>query len=72
MQPLQSTTLKAFNSLLAEQRRLNSANTRLTLMLFNHKSETVVDNHPLAAVPDMTATEYQPEGGTALWDGIGV
>jgi hypothetical protein len=60
MQPLQSTTLKAFNSLLAEQKQLNPANTRLTLMLFNHKSETVVDNRPLAAVPDMSATEYQP------------
>jgi hypothetical protein len=44
MQPLQSTTLKAFNSLLAEQKQLNPAATRLTLMLFNDKSETVVDN----------------------------
>ena len=40
-------------------------------MLFNHRCATVVDNRPLAAVPDMSATEYQPEGGTALWDGIG-
>jgi len=40
-------------------------------MLFNHQSKTVVDNHPLSAVPNMSATEYQPEGGTALWDGIG-
>ena len=46
MQPLQSTTLKAFNALLAEQKQLNSAATRLTLMLFNHRCETVVDNHP--------------------------
>ena len=71
MRPLQSTTLKAFNSLLAEQKQLNPAATGLTLLLFNNHCETVVDNHPLAAVPDMTATEYQPEGGTALWDGIG-
>ncbi len=51
MQPLQSTTLQAFNALLAEQKQLNLANTRLTLMLFNHTSETVVDNRPLAAAP---------------------
>lgn len=28
-------------------------------------------NHPLSAVSNITATEYQPEGGTALWDVIG-
>ena len=39
-------------------------------MLFNDRCKTVVDTHPLCAAPDMTATEYQPEGGTALWDGI--
>ena len=71
MRSLQSATLQAFNSLLAEQKHLNPDATRLTLMLFNHKSETVVDNHPLAGIPDMSAAAYQPEGGTALWDGIG-
>jgi hypothetical protein len=55
----------------ASPQHLGPAATRLTLMLFNHKSETVVDNQPLAAVPDMSAIAYQPEGRTALWDGIG-
>jgi hypothetical protein len=65
MRSLQSTTLEAFNALLAEQKRLSPSVTRLTLMLFNHHCKTVVDNQPLPGIPNMTAAEYQPEGGTA-------
>ena len=39
MHPLQSTTPKAFNGLLADQKQLNSADPRLSLMLFNHRCE---------------------------------
>ena len=71
MQTLQSTTLKAVNSLLAEQKQLGATTTTLSLMLFNHRCETVVECQPLAAVPDLTPADYQPGGDTALWDGIG-
>jgi hypothetical protein len=67
MRPTSATTLKAFNSLLAEQKQLNPA-ARLTLLLFNDQCETAVDNNALAAVPDLTASRYQPDGGTAFVD----
>jgi hypothetical protein len=60
-------TLRAFNDLLAEQRRLNAAATRVSLVLFNERTEVVFDGDDLDSVGDLDLETFQPEGGTALW-----
>ena len=65
MRSLQSATLQAFNSLLAEQKHLNPDATRPTLMFFNHKSETVVDNTPWQAFPICPQPHTNPKANGA-------
>jgi len=60
-------TLRAFNNLLAEQRRLGVAATRVSLVLFNERTEVVFDGDDLDSVGDLDLETFQPEGGTALW-----
>ena len=72
MNHLASTTIAAFNTLLAEQqRKLNAAATRASLLLFNESCETVFDGCPLVAVSGLSPSTYQPSGSTVLWDGLG-
>jgi hypothetical protein len=71
MDPLQSTTLAAFNALLEQQRKLAGAATKVSLLLFNESCQIVLDGYPLPAAPDLTPSTYQPYGSTALWDAMG-
>ena len=71
MAGLASTTIAAFNTLLAEQRKLNTSAGKVSLTLFNDTCESVFDGLPLATVSDLIAATYQPYGSTLLvgWDG---
>jgi hypothetical protein len=71
MAELSATTIAAFNTLLEEQRKLNAATTRASLLLFNGSCEIVFDGCPLAAVAGLGPSTYRPSGSTALWDGLG-
>ena len=71
MNPLAPTTVAAFNTLLKQQRELNAAATRVSLLLFNESCETVCDGYPLATISDLAPSAYQPSGSTAQWDGLG-
>jgi hypothetical protein len=71
MDGLAATTVGAFNTLLAEQRKLNTSAGKASLLLFNDACESVFDGFPLATVSDLTVATYQPSGSTALWDGMG-
>jgi uncharacterized protein YegL len=70
MQSLQDTALAGVNKLLDEQRATNP-DARLSLLLFNDRTQLLRDAVPLPAVPHLTPATYEPHAGTALNDAIG-
>lgn len=70
---LRDTMLKAFNENLSDQReevRKHGGKTFISLVKFNNEVVPVFTNMPLAEVPILTRENYNPDNGTALWDGI--
>jgi hypothetical protein len=72
MSSLVNEILRAFNTLVDEQRELKNAKGQgaaLSLMLFN-TVQLLYDALPIDEVPSLTRELYQPDGGTALNDAI--
>lgn len=67
MAPLKSDTLKHFNTFLRDQKALKGEAT-LTLATFNTHYTLLHDFTPLKEVAELTESQYQPNGGTALCD----
>lgn len=72
MSGLQSDVVEGFNGFIARQRE-KPDDCALTLVQFdsNDPYEVIHDAVPLAKVPDLTAEQYQPRGGTPLLDALG-
>jgi hypothetical protein len=70
MMPLREAALAGFNTLLGEQRKLKFP-ARFSLSFFNNKVEKIHNGVPIAEAPVMEESDYFPNGGTALFDGIG-
>lgn len=62
--------VQSFNSFVDEQKKENE-NTKLTMISFNWKNETIFDKVPLKELPELTLDMVHPTGGTALFDAIG-
>jgi hypothetical protein len=70
MAPLRQVALTGFNTLLQEQRKLKFP-ARFSLSFFNNEIRKIHDGIPIAEAPAMQEADYEPRGGTALYDGIG-
>lgn len=62
--------VNGLNEMLREQRRIKGK-VIFSLVTFNNHVQTKVDQVDLAEMPDLTLLDYHPNGGTALYDGIG-
>lgn len=70
MQHLTHDTIGSFNSFLKDQKAV-PGEAAFTLCTFNEDYRLVHDFVKLVGVPDLDATTYAPEGGTALLDAMG-
>jgi hypothetical protein len=69
MTSLSSEAITGFNTLITEQRSVNSS-ALFSLSLFDHEDLLVHDALPLAEVPELTTKTFAPRGATALNDAI--
>ncbi len=67
---LESETIDGYNKTLAKQREL-SGETRVTTVLFDNRSTTIIDRVDLNNVKPMTHKDYRVQGCTALLDAMG-
>lgn len=70
MSSLVNEAVAGFNTLVDEQRNLEPP-ASFSLALFNDSVRLLYDATPIAEVPCLTPTLYEPSGGTALNDAIG-
>jgi hypothetical protein len=70
MKHLGKAAVAGFNVLLSEQQKLDVP-TRFSLSFFDDEVGCVHDGAPIAGIGAMGPADYQPEGNTALLDGIG-
>jgi hypothetical protein len=71
MNPLRSAVVSSVNRLLSQQKELFPHRAIVSLRTFNSKVQEVFTDVPLYAVQPISYLNYDPEGGTALLDGIG-
>jgi uncharacterized protein YegL len=70
MQHLTHDTIGSFNSFLKDQKTF-PGEAAFTLCTFNTDYRLVHDFQQISAVPDLDATTYSAQGGTALLDAMG-
>lgn len=70
MQNLTEDTIGGFNSLIEKQRG-EEGECLVSTVLFNQQSSVLYDRVSLDKIPEMTRTDYQAMGNTALVDAIG-
>ncbi len=70
MESMADSAIAGFNTLLGEQQQTNPQ-TSFSLTLFNDSASNLYDALPVAEVPFLSRTLYEPSGGTALNDAIG-
>ncbi len=70
MESIRTDAIGGFNAFLAAQQQL-PGDARLTLVLFDHEYDRVLDAVPLAEVKPLTEETYVPRGTTALLDAVG-
>jgi uncharacterized protein with von Willebrand factor type A (vWA) domain len=61
----------AVNIMIADLQKDEEDKTLLSLFTFNTAVTTRIESHPLQTVQPLTDTDYNPRGGTALYDAIG-
>ncbi len=70
MAGLTDDTIGGFNSMIEKQKE-EKGECLVSLVLFNHESQVVLDRVPLDKVPMLTRREYCARGNTALIDAMG-
>src|SRR5215469_13029225 len=70
MDNLREDVLRAVNHLVRQQAEL-SPQAEVSVITFSTKIKTIRDDTPIAATADLSPADYHPDGGTALFDGIG-
>lgn len=74
MNCIKSDIIDGMNVFLHEQKQVEPQNNHLikyTLVKFNNTVKPA-KHRPLSAIPPMTHADYNPSGGTALYDAIGL
>ena len=70
MESIASDAIGGFNAFLKEQQK-DTAEARLTLVLFDHEYEIVYQSVDVRQVAPLSAENYIPRGTTALFDAVG-
>ena len=70
MAALRDDTIGSFNKFLADQ-RAEPGEARLTVVKFATGVKTLYRGVDLPKVPQMSRSQYKPDGWTALYDGLG-
>lgn len=70
METLRADTIGGFNNYLNRLREDDSTDVLVSLTTF-HNTDQVQPLRPLAEVPALTRANYEPMGGTALYDALG-
>lgn len=63
-------TIKNFNGFIAEQREISDALVLATLTTFSTSPRHLYIARPVQEVPKLSRANYDPDGGTALFDAI--
>ncbi len=73
MEPIAAATIDGLNGFLAKQRKVLGS-LRLSLADFDSQEpfRIVADAIPIAEMLDLTEADFQPRGGTPLYDAIGL
>ena len=70
MASIQNDAIGGFNTFLDEQQKL-PGEAKLTLVLFDHEYDCMLDAVPVQHVQPLTPHTYVPRGSTALFDAVG-
>lgn len=70
MAGLEKDTIGGFNAMLRKQKG-EAGEAYISTVLFDNRSEVILDRLPLDKVPEMTEKEYYVRGCTALLDAVG-
>jgi Mg-chelatase subunit ChlD len=65
----QGQVINGFNEYIEEVRK-NTQNVVVSLVKFNTRTNVVFENTPIGDVARLDVTTYDPNGGTALYDGV--
>lgn len=71
MWPLTKETIGGYNALIADQ-KTKEGECEVTTVLFSSSRQKLIDNLPIAEVPEMTNRDYVANGMTALLDAVGM
>jgi hypothetical protein len=71
MRSLARDAISGFNTLLAEQQKLESSGSKFTLATFSDAVRFLYESLPISEVPPLSDNLYAPSGSTALNDAIG-
>ena len=70
MAGLEQDTIGGFNSLIEKQKQRTSR-ARVSLILFDNRTEVILDRVPIEDVGCLSEEEYNVRGSTALLDAVG-
>jgi len=71
MSSIRADMIGGFNTFIKSQRDANIGDCRVFAYKFDTDYETLFENLELASVPMLTYANYQPRGGTALYNSLG-
>jgi uncharacterized protein YegL len=70
MGTIKNDAIGGFNTFLEAQQEL-PGDAKFTLILFNHKYDTIYNGTPIKEVKKLTSRAYITDGNTALYDAVG-
>ena len=70
MAGLEQDTIGGFNGLIEKQKR-EASSARVSLILFDDRTEVILDRVPIEDIGSLCEEEYYVRGSTALWDAVG-
>ena len=71
MQNIRMNMLNSLNDLITEQTQIKERPAALTIIKFNDKINTLIENVPLETAAILAPEAYIPNGSTALYDALG-
>ena len=70
MAGLEQDTIDGFNGLIEKQKQ-EASSARVSLILFDDRTEVILDRVPIEDIGSLSEEEYYVRGSTALWDAVG-
>ena len=70
MAGLEQDTIGGFTGLIEKQKQ-EASSARVSLILFDDRTEVILDRVPIEDIGSLSEEEYYVRGSTALWDAVG-